>query len=64
MLDCNVTVIGAGPYGLSSAAYLQAAGIETRVIGEPMSFWKTRCQQACVCDRVGALLTSQTRSKS
>jgi FAD-dependent urate hydroxylase len=38
--DCNVTVIGAGPYGLSSAAYLRAAGIETRIFGEPMSFWE------------------------
>lgn len=36
---CNVTVIGAGPYGLSGATYLQAAGIERRVFGEPMSFW-------------------------
>ncbi len=38
--DCNVTIIGAGPYGLSTAAYLRAAGIETRVFGEPMSFWE------------------------
>lgn len=38
--DCNVTVIGAGPYGLSAAAYLRAAGIETRVLGEPMAFWE------------------------
>jgi FAD-dependent urate hydroxylase len=38
--DCYVTIIGAGPYGLSSAAYLRAAGIETRVFGEPMSFWE------------------------
>ena len=37
---CNVTVIGAGPYGLSSAAYLRAAGVETRVFGEPMAFWE------------------------
>lgn len=37
--DCNVTVIGAGPYGLSAAAYLQAAGVERRVFGDPMSFW-------------------------
>jgi len=37
---CNVTIIGAGPYGLASAAYLRAAGVETRVFGEPMSFWK------------------------
>ncbi len=37
--DCDVLVIGAGPYGLSSATYLRAAGIETRVFGTPMEFW-------------------------
>ena len=40
MADCNVTIIGAGPYGLSSAAYLRSAGVETRVFGEPMTFWE------------------------
>jgi hypothetical protein len=40
--NCNVTVVGAGPYGLSSAAYLRAAGIERRVFGEPMSFWENQ----------------------
>jgi FAD-dependent urate hydroxylase len=40
--DCNVTIIGAGPYGLSAAAYLRAAGMETRVFGEPMSFWENQ----------------------
>jgi FAD-dependent urate hydroxylase len=38
--DCNVTVVGAGPYGLSAVAYLRASGVETRVFGEPMSFWQ------------------------
>jgi hypothetical protein len=38
--DCQVSIIGAGPYGLSAAAYLRAAGVETRVFGEPMSFWE------------------------
>lgn len=38
--DCEVTVIGAGPYGLATARYLQQAGIERRVFGEPMSFWE------------------------
>jgi FAD-dependent urate hydroxylase len=38
--DCSVSIIGAGPYGLSAAAYLRAAGVETRVFGEPMSFWE------------------------
>ena len=42
MPDCNVTVIGAGPYGLASAAYLQAARIQTRVFGDPMSFWENQ----------------------
>jgi FAD-dependent urate hydroxylase len=31
--------VGAGPYGLSAAAYLRAGGVETRVFGEPMAFW-------------------------
>ena len=38
--DCYVTVVGAGPYGLSAAAYLRAAGVEARVFGEPMAFWQ------------------------
>jgi hypothetical protein len=41
-LNCNVTVIGAGPYGLSAASYLRAAGVEARVIGEPMAFWQNQ----------------------
>lgn len=38
--SCHVAVIGAGPYGLSVAAHLNAAGIETRVFGEPLAFWR------------------------
>ena len=37
---CEVAVVGAGPYGLSVAAHLKAAGIATRVFGEPMAFWR------------------------
>jgi cation diffusion facilitator CzcD-associated flavoprotein CzcO len=36
----DVAVLGAGPYGLAVAAALRDAGVEHRVIGEPMSFWK------------------------
>jgi len=36
----DVVIIGAGPYGLSTAAHLQGAGVEPYVIGQPMSFWK------------------------
>jgi len=39
---CEVAIVGAGPYGLSSAAYLRSAGIETRVFGEPMAFWQNQ----------------------
>jgi thioredoxin reductase len=35
-----VVVIGAGPYGLAAAAHLRAAGIEHRVFGESLSFWR------------------------
>lgn len=38
--NCNVLILGAGPYGLSAAAYLRAAGVEARIFGEPMSFWE------------------------
>jgi FAD-dependent urate hydroxylase len=39
-MDCHIAVVGAGPYGLSAAAYLKAAGIEALVFGDPMSFWQ------------------------
>src|ERR1700722_17489166 len=34
-----VVVIGAGPYGLSLAAHLDARGIAFRIFGRPMAFW-------------------------
>jgi FAD-dependent urate hydroxylase len=38
--DCEVIVIGAGPYGLAVAAHLKEHNIATRVFGDPMSFWR------------------------
>lgn len=35
----DVVVVGAGPYGLSVAAHLNAFGLNVRVFGETMSFW-------------------------
>lgn len=35
----DVVVLGAGPYGLSAAAHLNACGLNVRVFGETMSFW-------------------------
>jgi FAD-dependent urate hydroxylase len=37
--DCEVVVVGSGPYGLSAAAHLKARGMDVRVFGRPMEFW-------------------------
>jgi lysine/ornithine N-monooxygenase len=34
-------IIGAGPYGLSMAAYCRHVGLEYRLLGEPMDFWQS-----------------------
>jgi thioredoxin reductase len=38
--DVEVAVIGAGPYGLATAAHLKSAQVATKTFGEPMSFWQ------------------------
>jgi len=38
--NTELLVIGAGPYGLATAAHARRQGIETLVLGEPMSFWR------------------------
>jgi cation diffusion facilitator CzcD-associated flavoprotein CzcO len=41
MVDCDVTIIGAGPYGLAAGNRLRRIkGLDVRVLGDPMSFWK------------------------
>lgn len=39
MNSCDVAIVGAGPYGLSTAAHLKAAGVNFRIFGSPMEFW-------------------------
>jgi cation diffusion facilitator CzcD-associated flavoprotein CzcO len=47
--DCDVAIIGAGPYGLSAAAHLHAAdGLDIRVFGEPMSFWEEQMPRGMI----------------
>jgi thioredoxin reductase len=41
MDDTEIAIIGAGPHGLAAAAHLRRAGVDCRIIGEPMSFWRT-----------------------
>ena len=41
MVRYDVVIIGAGPYGLSAGAHLNAIrGLDIRVFGEPMGFWE------------------------
>jgi len=40
--DFDAAVIGAGPYGLATAAHLDARGVTTQVFGRPMSSWLER----------------------
>jgi FAD-dependent urate hydroxylase len=37
--DCDVVVVGSGPYGISAAAHLKDKGIDVRAFGRPMEFW-------------------------
>jgi FAD-dependent urate hydroxylase len=43
MNNCDVAILGAGPYGLSTAAHLQQLkGLQVCVFGKPMDFWERR----------------------
>src|SRR3954454_742053 len=53
----EVIVIGAGPHGLAAAAFLRAAGLGVRVLGDPMSFWRDHMP-------AGMLLRSSKRASN
>ncbi|MGY4772934.1 FAD-dependent oxidoreductase [Kribbella sp. CWNU-51] len=36
----DLLVVGAGPYAYSAAAFARDNGIETRIVGHPMGFWR------------------------
>jgi cation diffusion facilitator CzcD-associated flavoprotein CzcO len=46
--DKTVVVIGAGPYGMSVAAYLKAHDIPTLIFGKPMEFWQNMPSGLCL----------------
>ncbi len=41
MSDIETAIIGAGPYGLSIAAYLREAGLPFRIFGSPLESWRS-----------------------
>jgi FAD-dependent urate hydroxylase len=41
----DVAIVGAGPYGLSLAAHLRAAGVDYRHFGLPMRLWRSAMPQ-------------------
>ena len=41
----QAVIVGAGPYGLSVAAHLQAAKVRFRIFGAPMSTWREQMPQ-------------------
>ena len=49
----DVAIIGAGPYGLSLAAHLAAAGLHIRVFGQPMHTWQNRMPEGMVLKSEG-----------
>src|SRR4051812_20519862 len=40
MRRTELLVIGAGPYGMATAAYAIDRGIDTTIVGRPMGFWR------------------------
>ena len=42
MSTIPVAIVGAGPYGLSIAAYLRARGVSFRIFGSPMHTWRNQ----------------------
>jgi len=62
--DCDVAVIGAGPYGLSAGVHLKAKGIAVRVFGEPMEFWAQKMPEGMLLrsPRVASNLSDPDRA--
>ena len=44
----EVAIVGAGPYGLSLAAHLDSAGVQTLMFGRPMDSWRSHMPEGMV----------------
>ncbi len=64
MADCDVAVIGAGPYGLSAGVHLKARGMAVRIFGEPMEFWAHKMPEGMLLrsPRVASSLSDPDRA--
>ncbi|MEN3363287.1 MAG: FAD-dependent urate hydroxylase [Burkholderiales bacterium] len=49
----DITIVGAGPYGLSIAAYLRELGLDFRIIGSPMHSWLTSMPKGMLLKSAG-----------
>lgn len=49
----EITIVGAGPYGLSIAAYLRGRGLDFRIIGRPMQSWLTKMPKGMLLKSAG-----------
>jgi FAD-dependent urate hydroxylase len=47
-MQSSVTIIGAGPNGLSAAAFLRAAGADVQIFGVPMEAWKEKMPKGMI----------------
>jgi thioredoxin reductase len=47
-LDQDTTIVGAGPYGLSTAAHLRASGLPFELLGTPLESWHRFMPQGMV----------------
>ena len=49
----DVTIIGAGPYGLSIAAHLRQRNVDFRIVGKPMHSWLANMPQGMLLKSAG-----------
>src|SRR5437870_3976583 len=49
----DITIVGAGPFGLSIAAHLGDHGLDFRIIGSPMQNWLTKMPKGMLLKSAG-----------
>src|SRR5437867_1710154 len=49
----DITIVGAGPFGLSIAAHLGGRGLDFRIIGSPMQSWLTKMPKGMLLKSAG-----------